>query len=150
MDASTEALPVVSAPSEDAAPSTAAAEAAPATKPSTESGAQTPISNSIPLSLSAGADPWADPVATIPDEAPRPAASGNPWSNDDDAGGFAGSSTALSPGLNAATSALSVEDYGLVKLGHEARKYWAFKEGYTNLNNGECREVAGWKRSGMA
>lgn len=147
MDASAEPLPVAQASPQDAVAET---EAPQDSKPATsESGTHTPITNSIPLSLSAGADPWADPVVSIPDEAPRPAAGGNPWSNtDDDAGGFAGSSAALSPGLNAATSALSVEDYGLVKLGHEARKYWAFKEGYTNLNNGKfCARKASCMRS---
>lgn len=88
-----------------------------------------------PLSMSAGADPWADP-------APAAATPGVP-----SAGASAAATSAANPwATNAAAPQTDVGTLGLEGLelggyprfGHDAARFWSFKDGYTNLNSGAC------------
>lgn len=118
--------------------------------------------NTPPQSMSAGADPWADPVVgALPGAVSSLRTTGdNPWATSSQtASPILGQSSesqhpsspkAKTEGTkfqesgrgekSSSTSALGEAtwgEYGLPKLGHAAAKYWPMKKDFTSLNNGE-------------
>lgn len=115
------------------------------------------------ISMSAGADPWADPPAFTPhvSEMRKPARD-NPWATgspvpeaNEDQEGRVNATTERLQDLNTSANIANADaqihesqrkysltsderegDYDLPKLGKSAARYWSFKPGYLNLNNG--------------
>lgn len=117
---------------------------------------------SAQMSMSAGADPWADPVVgALPGAVSNLKAAGdNPWATSSQTASPVLGSTneqMLTPSKHVDRHASSRDrgadekmadnnpplqeaawgEYGLPRLGHAARKFWLIKKDFTPLNNGE-------------
>lgn len=110
------------------------------------------------ISMSAGADPWADPspaavmASAVP---PSTRSADNPWASNtpdlvSDAGAFQPEpalpkTTEGHPAVESSDRPLHQNErwgeYHLPKLGNAVARYWNFRPGFLQLNNGERVEL---------
>jgi hypothetical protein len=118
------------------ATSTASLEEVPSSVLAEEEPSDVPLVETPSISMSAGADPWADPspvAAAMASAVSRPTRD-NPWATntpdiDRDAVSL--------PSIEASNEDDRWGELHLPKLGHSLARYWSFKPGLLQLNNGE-------------
>ena len=106
------------------------------------------VSEFASMSLSAGADPRADPPTfDVSQMSTKKPSSDNPWVEEQD--NASQQAKSQNPGANETSQASgetnkkyfivredSGTEYDLPKLGHAVARHWAFRRGFLNLNNG--------------
>lgn len=93
------------------------------------------------ISMSAGADPWADPspAAVVASAVPPSKRSGdNPWASDtpDLVSGDSQFKTEIDQTTDIPIDGERWGEFHLPKLGNAVARYWDFKPGFLQLNNG--------------
>lgn len=118
------------------AASTASLKEVPSSALAEQEHSEVPLVETPSISMSAGADPWADPsplAAAMASATSRPTRD-NPWAtNTPDIGKEA----MTLPSIEASNQDDRWGELHLPKLGHSLSRYWSFKPGLLQLNNGE-------------